>query len=77
MEIKDKTPQDPIASLFLVDAYMRWALLAAEEVVGKQGLHVLLRQHGLERFIDNYPPELLKITAALRSAIMPNCVPAC
>jgi len=38
MEIKDKTPNDPIASLYLVDAYMRWALLAAEEVVGKQGL---------------------------------------
>jgi hypothetical protein len=65
MEIKDKIPQDPIASLFLVDAYMRWALLAAEEVVGKQGLHVLLRQHGLERFIDNYPPELLKISGSI------------
>ena len=43
MEIKDKTPHDPVASLHLVDAYMRWALLAAEEVVGKKGLHVLLR----------------------------------
>lgn len=62
MEIKEKTPADPVASLYLVDAYMRWALLAAEEVVGKQGLHVLLRQRGLERFIDNYPPELLNIS---------------
>jgi bacteriochlorophyll 4-vinyl reductase len=34
-------------------------------VVGKQGLHVLLREHGLERFIDNYPPELLKISGAI------------
>ncbi|HSL31735.1 MAG TPA: 4-vinyl reductase [Anaerolineales bacterium] len=62
MQIKDKTPGDPVASLYLVDAYMRWALLAAEEVVGKQGLTVLLRDRGLERFVDNYPPELLKIS---------------
>jgi predicted hydrocarbon binding protein len=65
MEIKNKTPNDPVASLYLVDAYMRWALLAAEEVVGKQGLHVLLRERGLERFIDNYPPELLKISGTI------------
>jgi bacteriochlorophyll 4-vinyl reductase len=65
MDIKDKTPSDPVASLYLVDAYMRWALLAAEEVVGKQGLHVLLRGHGLERFIDNYPPELLNISKTI------------
>ena len=65
MEIKDKTPNDPVASLHLVDAYMRWALLAAEEVVGKKGLQVLLRERGLERFIDNYPPELLKISGSI------------
>ena len=65
MEIKDKIPNDPVASLHLVDAYMRWALLAAEEVVGKKGLHVLLRERGLERFIDNYPPELLKISGSI------------
>jgi bacteriochlorophyll 4-vinyl reductase len=65
MEIKDKSPQDPVASLYLVDAYMRWALLAAEEVVGKQGLHILLRERGLERFIDSYPPELLKISGSI------------
>jgi len=65
MEIRDKSPQDPVASLYLVDGYMRWALLAAEEVVGKQGLNVLLRNQGLERFIDNYPPELLKISGSI------------
>jgi predicted hydrocarbon binding protein len=65
MQITDKTPKDPIASLYLVDAYMRWALLAAEEVVGKQGLTVLLRERGLERFIDNYPPEVLKISGSI------------
>jgi predicted hydrocarbon binding protein len=62
VEIKDKPQKDPVAGLYLVDAYMRWALLGAEEVVGKQGLTVLLRNHGLERFIDNYPPESLKIS---------------
>jgi len=65
MEIKDKPQKDPVADLFLVDAYMRWALLAAEEVVGKQGLTVLLRNNKLERFIDNYPPEVLKISGTI------------
>jgi predicted hydrocarbon binding protein len=65
MEIKEKTPNDPVASLYLVDAYMRWALLAAEEVVGTKGLHILLRERGLERFIDNYPPELLRISGSI------------
>ncbi|HLO31809.1 MAG TPA: 4-vinyl reductase [Anaerolineales bacterium] len=65
MDIQDKTSNDLVASLYLVDAYMRWALLAAEEVVGKQGLRVLLRERGLERFIDNYPPELLKISGTI------------
>jgi predicted hydrocarbon binding protein len=65
MEVNAKIPSDPVASLYLVDAYMRWALLAAEEVVGRQGLQVLLRERGLERFIENYPPELLKISGTI------------
>ena len=64
MEIQNK-PNDPVASMYLVDAYMRWALLAAEEVVGKQGLQVLLRERGLDRFIDSYPPELLEISGSI------------
>jgi len=64
MEIKDK-PNDPVASMYLVDAYMRWALLASEEVVGKQGLQVLLRERKLDRFIGNYPPELLEISGTI------------
>jgi predicted hydrocarbon binding protein len=60
MEITDRAEHDPVADLYQVDAYMRWALLAAEEVVGKPGLSVVLRDAGLERFIDNYPPEELK-----------------
>ncbi|NJN19731.1 MAG: 4-vinyl reductase [Oscillochloris sp.] len=65
MEIKDKAEHDPATEILLVDAYMRWALLAAEEVVGKNGLAVILRQSGLEQFIGNYPPEQLKVTTGL------------
>jgi predicted hydrocarbon binding protein len=65
MQIKPKSQPDPVASLYLVDAYMRWALLAADEVVGKQGLAIVLRDNGLERFVENYPPELLKISGTI------------
>jgi hypothetical protein len=44
---------------------MRWALLSAEEVVGKNGLTVVLRQAGLEHLIGNYPPNQLKATCNL------------
>lgn len=66
MEIKDKPEHDPVADLHVVDAYMRWALLAAEEVAGKQGLTVVLRQAKLERFIDNFPPNELKVATGIK-----------
>lgn len=59
MEIKNKTEHDPVADLYTADAIMRWALLAAEQVVGEKGLMVVLRDAGLERFIGNYPSEEL------------------
>jgi predicted hydrocarbon binding protein len=65
VEIRDKTEHDPVVDLYIVDAYMRWALLAAEEVVGKRGLSVVLRDRGLERFIDNYPPDETKVISNL------------
>lgn len=58
VQITDR-PGDPVAAIPMNDAYMRWALEAAEEVVGKDGLAVVLRQSGLERFIDHYPPDVL------------------
>ena len=57
MEIRDKAEHDPVTDIYNTDAYMRWALMAAEEVIGEKGLAVVLRDAGLERFIDNYPPE--------------------
>lgn len=63
MDITNKTTPDPVADLHVVDAYMRWALLAAEEVAGKSGLAVVLRQAHLERFIDHYPQNELKVSS--------------
>lgn len=60
MEIRNKSQHDPMTELYAVDAYMRWALQAAEEVVGVKGLEIVLRQVDLERLIQNYPPNELK-----------------
>lgn len=44
----------------IVNALVRQALEAAEEVMGTNGLNAVLRTSGLERFIDNFPPNDLK-----------------
>jgi hypothetical protein len=72
MEIKNKTQHDPVSELPFVEAYIRWALMAAEEVVGQQGLSIILRENNLERFIDNYPPENLKLSPAVSSGDYAN-----
>lgn len=65
MQVTVKPGHDPVGDFPFLNAYMRWALLASEEVVGKQGLYVVLRKAGLERLIDNYPPEDFTITAGI------------
>jgi predicted hydrocarbon binding protein len=40
----------------VVNSLVRQALVSAEEVMGANGLHAVLRTSGLERFIDNLPP---------------------
>ena len=40
----------------IVNALVRQALVSAEEVMGKNGLHAVLRSCSLERFIDQMPP---------------------
>ena len=57
MIIKNKTENDPVTEMHITDAYMRWALMAAEEVAGKHGLGIVLRNAGLEHLIDHYPEE--------------------
>src|SRR5262245_16889817 len=62
MEITNKVQHDPAVELPIIEAYMTWALEAAEQVVGRQGLAIILRDNGLERFIDKYPPENLSLS---------------
>ena len=45
-------PEDAV----IVNALVRQALVAAEEVMGENGLTAVLRSSGLERFIENLPP---------------------
>ena len=65
MQIADKKEFDPVVNMHITDAYMRWALMAAEEVAGKNGLNVVLRGAGLERLIDNYPEEKLAVSGTI------------
>ncbi len=44
----------------IVNALVRQALVAAQEVMGTNGLNAVLRSSGLERFVDNLPPDDLK-----------------
>lgn len=46
-------PEDAV----IVNTLVRQALVAAEEVMGANGLHAVLRTTGLERFINNLPPD--------------------
>ncbi len=40
----------------IVNGIVRQALVSAEEVMGANGLHAVLRASGLERYIGNLPP---------------------
>lgn len=44
----------------IVNALVRQALTSAQEVMGENGLHAVLRTSGLERFIGNLPPDNLE-----------------
>jgi bacteriochlorophyll 4-vinyl reductase len=43
--------------LVIVNALMRQALVAVEEVMGKNGLDAVLRMSSLGQYIDNLPPD--------------------
>jgi bacteriochlorophyll 4-vinyl reductase len=45
------------ADAVIVNALVRQALVAAQEVMGENGLNAVLRASGLERFIGNFPPD--------------------
>ena len=44
----------------IVNAIMRQALVAAQEVMGENGLNAVLRASGLERYVGNFPPDNLE-----------------
>ncbi len=44
------------ADSVIVNAIVRQALVSAEEVMGTNGLHAVLRTSSLERFVSNLPP---------------------
>jgi len=62
MNITRKSTPDPIAAIKNHDGGMLWALQAAEEVTGKPGLAVVLKQAGLEYMIDNFPENNNQVT---------------
>ncbi len=45
---------------YIVNALVRQALSAIEEVMGRNGLNAVLRTSGLERFVNNFPPDNLE-----------------
>lgn len=60
LTITDRSDYDRLLDLYILDAYMRWALLAVEAVVGPEQMPAILRHAGLERLIGNYPPDHLE-----------------
>jgi predicted hydrocarbon binding protein len=62
MNITNKLALDPVTQVPQIDAYMRYALIAAEEMVGKQALEIMLYKNGMQRFISNYPLEKIKLS---------------
>lgn len=70
--ITNKQESDPVAAMHITDAYMRWALMAAEEVAGKNGLGIVLRGAGLAHLIDHYPEEKLAVSGTITYAEYAN-----
>jgi len=46
-----------VENAVIVNALVRQALIAAQEVMGENGLNTVLRTSGLERYIGNLPPD--------------------
>ena len=44
----------------IINSLVRQALVSAQEVMGDNGLNTVLRTCGLERFVDNFPPNNLE-----------------
>lgn len=53
---------DPRANIPTLNGYMHYAIRALEDVAGLQAMDVILRFAGLERTLDNYPPNNLRLS---------------
>ena len=62
---ENKSVQDAVGQVPIVDAYMRWVLNGAEELFGKSAIAEILRESQLEQLIDHYPEESLKLSKTL------------
>ena len=62
MKITSRPEDDPVCMMHITDAYFRWALMAAEEVAGKRGLEIVLREADLSHLIGQYPEEKLAVS---------------
>lgn len=60
--ITDKPEHDPVMDMPLVDAYMRWAMESVKKVIGENGLNLILKEAGLERFVDSPPSGEMIVT---------------
>ncbi len=65
MEVNNNPTHDPVADLPLVDIFLHWTLVAAEEVLGRSAMAIVLRQAGLDSLIENYPPDEIAIECEL------------
>jgi predicted hydrocarbon binding protein len=57
VRVQNKAEHDPVADMGMPNNYMHWALEAIEEVAGKHGLAIILREAGLERLQHHPPPD--------------------
>jgi predicted hydrocarbon binding protein len=64
MNIYTSAVHHPVCDIQLSDIQMRWALLAVEEVAGRQGAEIVLRQAGLEKLIGHYPNGQVEFSGA-------------
>lgn len=65
LEIKNRTMVDPVATIPIVNAYMRWILEAAEEVLGAGVLAEILAESKLQKLEGHYPPDNMQLSESL------------
>ena len=46
----------------MIEAYMRWALIAAEEAIGGKALETVFSENDLTQFADSYPPAKMRLS---------------